>query len=464
MITSSFIDLVTEEISRRREELFRYFNSALEGETLEHLIEMKFKEHWMPLPSASEEELQVIAVDSSYVGRIYAHGRSLHIIRSVAVSSSGDIERDLRVEYNASTRPRTITNLVRMLAEGLEYEVAERLLRRLQQGNVLVLLDGSLYSKLVHVPSEFKVDRNKDAYLTCMDSFLRLCKRASDLGALIVGVAKDSMSEHLRLYLYLEVAHDLLSSMMTKLRVRGENPAMLKTLEAVLKVWSLLPIPQRVAFLRKLVKAQGLGAYVMNELSLLAELITDLGRRESDYHLLMRFAKSEGCSKPLIIGCLRKRCREKFECLNEKGVVKFVEDTWPLTIRELERSPSRLKEFKTWAGRVIMRTKELPAIITFYVLLRKGDIPLRVDIMVPSQDLPKFYSFHNIIEAKVNSGIIERILMMLVKGYADTSVYNIWLFSAHHIVKMSRDEFEALENALRNMGIMLIPRRRMLLV
>ncbi|RLF17013.1 MAG: hypothetical protein DRJ66_01885 [Thermoprotei archaeon] len=433
-----FVDIFIEEINKMKNDLIEYFNISSPRNLIESRIEYEFTSRWLSLDDVkdkgSHDELDkytFIAVDSSYQGSSYAHGRSLYVIRSIAIDSGGRTYRDLTLEYNASQRPRTLSNVVKLLAESSEYRVALRAIRS-TNGIPVVLLDGSIYTRLVHLPTEHPADRHKDVYLRAMQALINLIDELRSRKGLLVGIVKDSTSEHLRLALIKSTIISLLSD--DDLLQKDSISAFFKT------------VRKKIARLDD------------NEIKrIIRDLLRRLRFRESDYYVIMRYAKKPGISRPLILGCLRSRCLKKFHIIEKRGVLNFVTRTWRRHIEELGDDKEKfIKE----ACKTLLRLKTIPVIFTTYVLPRFGEPPLRVDVLVP-EVRKSFFSFHDVNFVREIPEYVKLVLNRVIDDYVDVTMYNPLLFAAHRLAKITKREFKLYEIALRNMGVNLMPRRRM---
>ncbi|MCD6510333.1 MAG: DNA double-strand break repair nuclease NurA [Thermoprotei archaeon] len=443
-----FASLFLSEVEHKKHELLKYFALKDGMYSAIEYLRRKLLRHWISIESdrirkAQEraKSINVIAVDGSLQGNFYAHGRALYVIRSVAFSTSGS-ERYLTVEFDASTRSKSVISAMRLLAERCEYEVALKMLSHMSHTTPsAILLDGSLYTRLVHLPAEIAVDRNKTAYIRTMRSFLELYTEASRLGIPILGISKDSLSEHLRLALLREAIVELL----TVLAERGViEPKALK---------SAMPLRQLLRMC-----ASYVDKHMHNSLesSIIRELLSDLKHRRSDYAFLMTLHLPPGHSSPLLVGCLRRRCVKRFRELEERGILEFVTRRWRSSADERGSSQKFIAE----ASQVLMRLRRIPALYILYVIAEPGAIPIRVEILPPVEKSPSFFSFENVRFTSIPEDLLERVLDVVLGGYADVTIYNTWLFAAHRLAKISSKEFQAYEAYLRNLGLNLIPRRR----
>jgi len=435
-----FVDIFVKEVSEVKDKLMSYFSLDAPQDIIEERMRYEFLSHWIPLeelPSIDDhklEEYSIIAVDSSHQGSWYAHGKALHIIRAIAIDDRGQLFRQLTVEYNASQRPRTISNIVKLLAEASEYDACLKAVRSTDK-RPIVLLDGSLYSRLAHPPVEYLADRHKHVYIETMRVFTELVDEVRTKRGILVGVVKDSTSEHLRL----AILKNVILSFLPGLEEVAYGESIFQLFKAVSKEMRKLGDEHVKKTLRK--------------------LLNKLRFRESDYSIIMRYSRNTGFTRPLLVGCLRSRCFKKFAFIEKEGILSFVLKTWKRHMRTLNKID--VEEFKREAGKVLLKLKSLPVLFTSYVLPRTNELPLRIDVLVPRLESKRFFSFNNVIF--VNRELPSEVLLIvkkIVDDYADLTMYNPLLFAAHRMAKITRREFKLYEIALRNMGVNLIPKRR----
>ncbi len=458
MEESDFTGLFLQEVNSKRDELINYFKVTSSDPStvpVTEYIQRKLIEVWKSLSSDyieklrdEKDKLRIIAVDSSLYGRFYAQGKALYIIRSVAVSRQKSL-RHLIIEYDTSTHSRNVSRTMKLLAESSEYLVALKALSQIpKEDPTVIVLDGSLYTRLIHTPMEFNVDRNRDAYIKALSSFLLLYAEASSREVPIIGIAKDSLSEHLRIVLIKEAISDILEVLVDK-GIKVPNNTIRETSSIV----------EFFNYCERLVRKLENRYKKLEEIALLRKFIDELKHRHSDYNLLMSFNLPPGFSLPLLVGCMRGKCYRRIKKLKEYGILKFVTKIWKNTLKELDDFHAR--EFIAEASKLLLNLIKLPPLYVLYILPEQRALPLRIELLLPNtiNDI-SFFSFRNVRFTSLPSQVLDMVLNVVLNNYADMSVYNTWLFAAHRIAKISLKEFQAYEAYLRNLGLDLIPRRR----
>jgi len=103
---------------------------------------------------------------------------------------------------------RDYEDFKRLVREHVEHLVA---LEALEDGADLLLIDGSLYGRMIHVIRELKVEGREDFMLEYAEAYSELLSSALENGAVVVGVSKDSRSTVLKEELLLTQLVSLLS-------------------------------------------------------------------------------------------------------------------------------------------------------------------------------------------------------------------------------------------------------------
>jgi len=201
-----FLGEFSKELETKKAELIKIISLnddklALYGELIEA--------YWHDLEELSLPNVSVRAygVDSSD-GLIKCRGGAVICIsRSIAVGNS---------ELPMLTKLKVVPILLEegeeellafrsKLREHLEHLVALKALEHLEEGDVL-FLDGSLYSRLTHIPStrmlrEVRIAGYESLPLDYLESYLELLFKSEERKVILIGMSKDSRSTSLRKFL-----------------------------------------------------------------------------------------------------------------------------------------------------------------------------------------------------------------------------------------------------------------------
>ena len=128
----------------------------------------KFPSFWVKIDEpaklgASLSELSVMAVDSSVYSNLLSTGGVFYVVRSLAVCREKEykrLESDVFFSKGGSVTDR---DFISVKMELLEFQVA---IDALKSGSDCgtILIDGSLYGRLVHIPLESKVEEEPVSY------------------------------------------------------------------------------------------------------------------------------------------------------------------------------------------------------------------------------------------------------------------------------------------------------------
>lgn len=374
----------------------------------------KFPFHWVKIDDPAKlgvnpAELGVMAVDSSVYSNLLSTGGIFYIVRSLAVCRETEqklLESDVFFSKGGSVTER---NFISVKMEMLEFQVA---IDALKSGLVCgtILIDGSLYGRLVHIPLESKVEEER---LVLVDYF-RIYKELLDLcrerNVALVGVAKESRSTSFRDFLLSLIFEEELG----KLDIDDDDARKLKPL-------FMEVVDDFTLGLQKFEKIrQKYGA----RLETVRMVLEELSRSRPDYQLVMNFAESVGYTKPLILGS-PPRLQRKLEALRSdaKG---YVRKNFPNALRE---------NGKGWvadAAQVITGIPSFPAIVSFYVLFDRRDSPIRIDVPCWDQKLIDV-GWH-----KPAFADLEDVLKVLATGYCGLDCHSLWLKNVDERVRLKK--------------------------
>ncbi len=354
-------------------------------------------------------ELSVMAVDSSVYSNLLSTGGVFYVVRSLAVCRNIEqkrLESDVFFSKGGSVAER---EFISVKMEMLEFQVAiDALNGGLDCG--VILMDGSLFGRLVHVPLESKVE---DERLILVDYF-RVYRELLDLcrnnNVLLVGVAKESRSTSLRDYLLNLIFREELA----KAEIDDNDARMLKPLFMEIVDNATEGLQKFERFKRKHKK----------KLDKVGLVFDELARPRSDYQVVMNFAESVGYTKPLILGPSPRLARRLEESMSDAK--SYVRKNFPNTVRE------RGEDFVDGAAQVIAGIPDFPAVASFYVLFDRRDSPIRIDIPCWDQKLIDV-GWH-----KPASVGLDNVLKVLATGYCGLDCHNLWLKNVDERVRLKK--------------------------
>ncbi len=374
----------------------------------------KFPSFWAEIDdtaklSVNPAELNVMAVDSSMYSNLLSTGGVFYVIRSLAVCRNVEQKRlasDVFFSTGGSVAER---EFISVKMEMLEFQVAVDALKTGFRCDT-ILVDGSLYGRLVHIPLESKVEAER---LILLDYFrvyrelLDLCKRKN---VQLVGVAKESRSTSFRDYLLNLIFMDELA----KARIDEDDARMLKPLFMEI-------VNDATAGLQKFSRFKQKYGAGLKTIGLVFE---ELARSRPDYQLIMNSAASVGYTKPLVLGSSPRLARRLAE--SGSDAKRYVRKNFPNAIREAG------SEFVDEAAEVIASIPDFPAIMSFYVLLDRRDSPVRIDVPFWDQKLSEI-GWHKPVSLD-----LAPVLRVLATGYCGLDCHNLWLKNVDERVRLKK--------------------------
>ncbi|MFX0168880.1 MAG: DNA double-strand break repair nuclease NurA [Candidatus Hodarchaeota archaeon] len=435
-----FLDLFLDELHQKHEALRRRL-SGEESSELDSMLKTAFQKEWHELPLPKKHDFRVIAVDSGRATREYAPGTFMYICRASAYTSWGSPHRKVTSNAHiiASTREQ-LKDLVSLRSEHIEHQVALEAIRETSDVD-LVLIDGSLYGRITHVPISFNYPGERALYLQYMQTFIQLIEECRKRKILLLGISKDSVARHL-----------------TRLLLESVKTKVLKDFEQVL---SSEDFDQLLQYMDTEQKQTIAGIRFQREVGLsggqrelLGDLLYELRRPRPDFHLINAWAKTTGFSTP--IEPYPDVPLFKYE---SKNPADYVRRRFVNAYNDYEHE----EDFEKWAIPVMQDTFQLPTFVTICTKLAHNDTPLRVDVPAFSVGLPTRLS--QVSSSRMLDPTPQRvidILEILRSEYGGRELYNVYLVRADQEARLPIKDVTTLYEPLveKELKIPLVPRRR----
>lgn len=375
-----------------------------------------FDYHWIPLDeiskySAGTGDFSVMAVDSSVYTNLLSTGGIFYVIRSLAVCR--DQEKKL-LETDAFFTKASF--LESQLFVGRKMEMFEFLVAidALKSGFKCcsILIDGSLYGRVSHVPIETKVEDQRLVLLHYFQVYRELLDLCKSEKILLMGVSKESRSTFYRDYLLKLIFEETLKSLNSSIDVADLHrlkPIFAETLD------------DEKSALRKFGKLHNKYG---KKLDSVAVILEELISSRPDYQLIMNYAQTPGYTQPLLLGPSARMARRLEACW--KDPARYVRAHFPATVRE------KGKDFVDWASNILLNIAGFPGIISFYLLLDVRDSPIRIDL--PCWD----HNFARTGWPKPIDFNVDEVLKVMVTGYCGLDCYNLWLKNVDERVRLKK--------------------------
>ncbi len=404
-----FLESYLKELSSKSERIKEeYNNSKLSRITSE--LRVAFDEYWIntDLPNSTPTDFSVLAVDSSSQHVVTSNGGIFYVVRAFAQSKDKKYRKIVADFDFTSDSMYEAVHIIHRKMEWLEHEVALEAINDGFEG--YILLDGSIYGRLVHIPIETGYVNDRAFMLKYFETLIKLLESCRENCIPIIGISKESRTSFFREFLIKIVAEKLIDEI-------GLSKAELERLLS-------LALDDKRRAVKELEK--------LKHSSILKEIMEELLARRPDFQLILSYARSTGYTTPLILGA-SARWRRSYRriVINPEG---FIKSNFPISSID--------RDFVKWARSIVEKIPDLPAVISFHLLPAINDTPMRVDIPAWVFGIKKKLSEVGWPEeADID---ISEILRLISAGYCGLENYNIWLKSADDIVKLKRDVFENL--------------------
>jgi hypothetical protein len=412
-----FLDAFIKQVSEKREALLQKATLGRVSD-IDAELERLLLESWLPIPARGGIGREVAAVDGSRAIRAFPSGAVLYIARALAVLGRRRF-RELEVDaFFSKAKPSDVSVFVSRKMEWLELKAAMRAVSEGGLSGGAVLIDGSLYGRLLHLPRDQPAEGMRGFmldYFKTLRELLELCRRE---GVLLVGVSKESRSSFLRdhfLALLLEEELDGLDSL------SRDEKAEVREIFA-----SALQSPSKA-----LAAIGGLKRIHGDRLKGVESIIREAASARPDHQLIRRFAKAPGYTPPLELGVSGPRAVAMR--LISRDPRAYAMRYFREALAEAEDGES----FIRGAVEVLKGIPGLPSMISFHLLPDPRDTPMRID--VPSWAFGLDHRISDFIGSRPAEAEVGEVAALLMEGYAGLRDYNVWLKRADEEVRLSRD-------------------------
>ncbi len=373
-----------------------------ENTEINKLYEKIFRNYWNSYTLEDCSPLEnVIAVDGSRGSCPTFNGGFLFVSRALALGKEL-IYKEVYTDFEFSDT-KTQVDFIGRVMEWCEHSVAIKAIKDGFKG--YILLDGSIYGRLAHIPLELKVENNKGFMIQYFHTIIELLDLCKQNEICLIGISKESRTAFFREFLLKELLKkeitdvDLLNRLLSSAL---NNPRDALTI-----------------------------AESINNKKVLA-LTEELIARKPDSLLILNNALDSGHTTPLLLGATQRRRRER--SLLQRDINNYISTYFPLMSRD--------DEFRKKAAQILTEMLDFPAIVSFHLLPTLIDTPIRVDI--PAWYLGMSDKLLDVGWPEVLKADISNILTLLSSGYCGLDNYNVWLSAVDNEVKLSRKDFEDL--------------------
>ncbi len=173
---SEFLDLYIQDLHSKAKQIMEAYSRIAQQHTIEY-IRREFYEHWITtsFPKTSPDKLKVLAADSSSRHYITSNCGIFCVARALAVTNSGEYRKVFTMfDYDPTEKYGVI---IGRIMEWLEHEVVLEALNNGFEGYVLI--DGSIYGRLAHVPLETHFTHHRDIMIKYFETLVKLLNKHS---------------------------------------------------------------------------------------------------------------------------------------------------------------------------------------------------------------------------------------------------------------------------------------------
>ncbi|MEM0219237.1 MAG: DNA double-strand break repair nuclease NurA [Thermoproteota archaeon] len=398
--------------------------SLLEEETNRRIKKIDFG-------SENKFNFEFLAVDSSRAIRELMDGSSLGIFRAIGLTNNRKEFKELETEFfYHSGKSNQLIFYESAKMEYLEAKVILKYLSEEDTNNKFVLVDGSLFGRVSHIPIELQIYGKELFMIDYIKTYKDLFEEAERRKVLLVGISKDSRASFFKQLILEELIKKLVPDQNEF--VRENDPSYLSDIISKID-----------------------NDETKSQLKIILNLYL---RSVPDVYFLNRFSKLQKYfTLPVELS---------YDMISSKALIRMLEnrssdeDYIKTHFSKVSRNLSN--ELYSKLMLTLDNVRNYPTIVSFYLIPAKNDSPIRVDIpsyclsvehrlkdLVPS-------GFINLDEEKLNS-----IISSLLEQYAGYKNYNILLKRADEKVKLSNYIVDNvyLKVIERKLGVILLPGR-----
>ncbi|MEM3137381.1 MAG: DNA double-strand break repair nuclease NurA [Thermofilaceae archaeon] len=413
-----FTDLLAEEVRRKKQEILAVVSQGL-GATEKY--RSFFEKWWHKGVSVGDTWNNMYGVDGGSDATEISGGGVILFARALALSKEGKELRKLLVDAFYPKSVRDYEDFIKLVREHVEHLAA---LEALEEGAELLLIDGSLYGRMIHVIRELDIPGREDFVMDYVKTYSELLSKVLRNGVVTVGVSKDSRSTILKE----EVLYNELASNVVSLSEQ--------TRERVLKLWrTFRRAPnQAIEEIRKMVTRGGVNTEVYN-------LFLEARSPIPDSKVISALNLGEGFSTPLklSLSSLSTGIRDLLLSDSEEKLINLI-------AKVFKRTQDKLGEaFIEKTKEIIGALKSYPPVLTSYTILGEGDDPLRVDLVFKNvEEIPcKCNGEVGLRFASEVHPVFISVVKQLKAMYAGRRCYNVLLLEVDRRVKVTRETLEA---------------------
>ena len=406
------ISQIREKRDPLRQKIMQGRTSELDADLGEAL-----RRNWFPVVDVGAPDKEVVAVDGSRGIRPFASGAIFYVARALAIYR-GACFRTLEVEAFLSKGKSTdIQVFVNRKMEWLEFKAAIKAIEEGNLSNVIVLIDGSLFGRLAHLPRDQPAEGMRSFMIEYFETYYQLLDLCRKRRILLLGVSKDSRSSFLRNFLLGKILENELDHLDIPSSVKFE---LRHLFEDVFES----PTEAFEAF-RKLKKTYD------SQLHKVEQILWEAFAARTDHQLIRTYIDQPGHTIPIELSVSRRASTLIQELKTKPG--SYVSKHFKESLLEAP-SPD---QFRSRASETLSKIPDFPCMVSFHVLLDRRDTPVRID--TPSWNFNRETTISELVGGRDVLLNVNAIVSLLLKGYGGLKDYNIWLKRVDEKVRLSNN-------------------------
>lgn len=301
--------------------------------------------------------------------------------------------------------------------EWLEFKAALKAIEEKDLSNLVVLLDGSIFGRMTHLPRDAPAEGMRDFMLSYFDTFDRLLTLSKERNILLLGVSKDSRSSFLRDFLL----NGILERELNDLDI--PQSAKITAFRLLQEVFDT-PTEAFESF-KKLKVDYG------ERLRKVEQILWEAFAARTDHQLIRTYVEQPGHTVPIELSVSKR----SFFLIQE---LQTRPESYVSThFKESLLESSDASKLMSRACEILTRIPNFPAMVSFHVLLDKHDTPVRID--TPSWTFNRETTISDFIGGRDLLLNVNPIISLLMSGYGGLKDYNIWLKRVDERVRLSNN-------------------------
>lgn len=423
---SEFADLFSKQVTDKHKAISKKLSEANQHSFSTH-VEQELSSLFTESGRVNEPELgekwSVVAADAGRNQIEFKNNTRMFMIQAAAVDSNGSKSKELLTGAVTPFKSKDYGEFVGRCGELVEIQaILTSLKDREHSEETFVLIDGSLLTRMLVVPKEFKMSDYQEKKIDLINRFHELLKLSREEPNLhIIGVSKDSNTN----ILYKEVMKRAAESACEQ--ANADQDIQEKVMEIIDAVESDTKTAKN--------RMEQLQSKTETDLSEPADIVDNFSRKYSDIGMIESIISEPGVTKPVVSARSSRRFKRRLNKIRDDAD-EYVESRYEDFLRDSEdrdRQKSRIKSS-------LNKLKDYPAVATAYWTPEKEAQPIRLDLL--TDEWNNNDKMGSLTETKFlkHNNVFEKLLSVLETGYAGETMHNIWISQADNAASLSKSD------------------------